>query len=185
MKKLRNLLVLTGLIVLHLQATTLSKLYVFESGSIRFFSETPVENIEAKTEIYAAVLNPETRKFAFKVLMTSFEFEKSLMQEHFNENYMESEKYPNGTFSGEIVEDIDLLKDGEYSFTAKGTLEIHGVKQTREIPVKATVKKGKLDFSSDFQVKLVDHNIEVPSIVVKNIAEVIDVGVKGVLTLKK
>ncbi|MDX5321039.1 MAG: YceI family protein, partial [Bacteroidota bacterium] len=71
-----------------------NKLYVFESGEISFFSSTPVEDIQANTKTFAAALNPENRKFAFSVYMVSFEFEKKLMQEHFNENYMESEKYP-------------------------------------------------------------------------------------------
>lgn len=160
------------------------KLFVFESGHISFFSETPVEDIEAHTHSYAVALNPENRKFAFSVAMTTFEFEKSLMQEHFNENYMESEKYPNATFKGGIEEDIDLSKDGTYSANAKGKLEIHGVTQERTIPVKVEVKEGKIKFNSDFKVKLVDHNIEVPSIVVTNIAEVIDVKVEGVLKPK-
>lgn len=168
-----------------LQFTTADKLFVFESGSIHFFSETPVENIEAETKAFAAALKPATRQFAFSVQIAGFEFEKKLMQEHFNENYLESEKYPKATFAGTIVEDIDLLKEGKYTFSAKGKLNIHGVEQERTISVNVENKGGKLHYNSNFQVKLVDHNIEVPSIVVANIAEIIDVKVQGVLKEKE
>lgn len=171
--------------VLNFQGKTASPLYVFESGKISFFSETPVENITAFTKTYAAAVNPDTREFAFIVFMTSFQFKKKQMQEHFNENYMESEKYPKGTFSGTIVENIDLLKDGKHTINAKGKLTIHGVEKERTLPVSIEIKGGKLSLSSKFDVKLVDHNIEVPSIVVANIAETIAVNVEGVLAPKK
>lgn len=173
------------LAVLSFQGKKASPLYVFNSGTISFFSETPVENITAESKIYAAAVNPDTRKFAFYVQMTSFNFEKAQMQEHFNENYMESEKYPKATFTGDIVENVDLLKDGKYTVNAKGKLNVHGVEKERTLPVSIEIKGGKLSLSSRFQVKLVDHNIEVPSIVVANIAETIDVLVEGVLVPKK
>ena len=168
-----------------LQLTTADKLFVFESGSIHFFSETPVENIEAETKALAAALKPATKEFAFIVQIDGFKFEKKLMQEHFNENYMESEKYPKATFAGTIVEDIDLLKEGKYTLSAKGKLNIHGVERERTISINVKNKGGKLHYNSNFQVKLVDHNIEVPSIVVANIAEIIDVKVQGVLKEKE
>lgn len=177
-----SLIILAGL---GFQGKKASPLYVFSSGKISFFSETPVENIKAETKTYAAALNPDTKKFAFSVMMTSFEFKKKQMQEHFNENYMESEKYPKSTFVGEIVENVNLLKDGKHTVNAKGKLTIHGVEKERTLPVSIEIKGGKLNLSSKFQVKLVDHNIEVPSIVVKNIAEIIDVHVEGVLKAKK
>ncbi len=170
---------------LSLQFKNTAKLFVFESGSISFYSETPVENIAAKNNLYAAALKPTTKQFAFAVQMDGFQFEKKLMQEHFNENYMESEKYPKATFAGVIAEDVDLLKEGTYELSAKGKLNIHGVEKERTIPVTLTSKGGKLSFKSAFQVKLVDHDIEVPSLVVTNIAEIIDVKVDGVLKEKE
>jgi len=167
-----------------LQFVAAPGLFIFESGKISFFSETPVENIAAETNNYAAALQPAAKKFAFSVLITGFQFEKSLMQEHFNENYMESDKFPKATFTGVIVEDLAIEEEGTYSLTAKGKLNIHGVEQERTIPVKLINKDGKYTFNSAFQVKLVDHNIEVPSIVVTNIAEVIDVKIEGVLKAK-
>lgn len=173
------------LAALSFQGKNAAPLYVFDSGSISFFSETPVENIKAETKKYAAALNPDTKKFAFSVMMTSFQFKKKQMQEHFNENYMESEKFPKATFVGDIVEQVDLLKDGKHTINAKGKLTIHGVEKERTLPVSIVIKGGKLTLSSKFQVKLVDHDIEVPSIVVANIAEIIDVNVEGVLKPKK
>lgn len=167
------------------QGKKAASLLVFESGKISFFSETPVENIEAHTETYAAVLNPDTKKFAYSVQITSFQFEKKLMQEHFNENYMESEKFPKATFSGEILESINFSEDGKHQVNAKGKLNIHGVEKERTLPVTIEIKGGKAIFSSKFQVKLVDHNIEVPNVVVTNIAETIDVNVQGVLKPKE
>lgn len=186
MKKFITSIVLVVFVAgLNLQFKRAAKLYVFESGSINFFSETPVENIAAETKSYAAALKPTTKQFAFSVQISGFQFEKKLMQEHFNENYMESEKYPKATFAGVIIEDVDILKDGVYELSAKGKLNIHGVEQERTIPVALTSKGGALSFNSTFQVKLVDHNIEVPSIVVTNIAEIIDVKVVGVLKEKQ
>lgn len=170
---------------LSFQGKNAGALYVFDSGKISFFSETPVENIKAEAKTYAAVLNPDTRKFAFSVLMTSFKFKKKQMQEHFNENYMESEKYPKATFVGDIVENVDLLNDGNHTINAKGKLTIHGVEKERTLPVTIEIKGGKLNLDSKFQVKLVDHDIEVPSLLVTNIAEIIDVHVEGVLKPKK
>jgi polyisoprenoid-binding protein YceI len=181
-------IIISSLLVLgflNFQGKNAAPLYVFDSGKITFFSETPVENIKAETKTYAAAVNPDTREFAFIVYMTSFQFKKKQMQEHFNENYMESEKYPKATFSGNIVENIDLLKDGKHTINAKGKLTIHGVEKERTLPVSIEIKGGKLTLSSKFQVKLVDHNIEVPSVVVANIAEIIDVSVDGVLKPKQ
>ena len=134
---------------------------------------------------FAAVVNPDTRKFAFSVPIESFQFAKSLMQEHFNENYMESEKYPNGTFKGEIVEAVDLLKNGTHNVNVKGKLTIHGVEQERTIPATIDIKGKEMTINSKFKVKLVDHKIEIPQVVISNIAEVIDVTVKTNMKLKE
>lgn len=181
MKKLMMLSSAVLILVIGIAATKKDKYYRFESGKIHFFSEAPLENIEADAKEFVAVLNPVNRKFAFSVLITKFKFEKSLMQEHFNENYMESEKYPKGTFSGTINENVDLLKDSTYNVTVTGKLNIHGVEKERTMDATVKVKGGKMDISSKFKVKLADHNIEIPSMVVKNIAEVIDVDITATM----
>jgi polyisoprenoid-binding protein YceI len=107
------------------------------------------------------------------------------MEEHFNEKYMESEKYPNSIFSGKINETIDYTKDGSYDVTVTGKLNIHGVEQLRTFKGKVMVKDQSIQLISDFKVKLADHNIDIPKLVVAKIAEVIDVHVDTTLIPKK
>lgn len=156
-----------------------------QTGTISFFSSTPVEDINAVSKRCLAAVNIEKRTVAFKVDNTSFDFPNKLMQEHFNEKYMESEKYPYSTFSGKINEEIDLTKDGEYAVTVTGKLNIHGVEQERTINGKIIVKNGEITLLSDFKVAVKDHKIEIPTVVVAKIAEVIDVKVNAVLLPKK
>ena len=155
--------------------------YLARDASIRFFGSTPVENIEAISQQASAVLDASNGNLAFQVFMTSFTFEKALMQEHFNENYVESEKFPKATFKGQLV-DFDaasLSKDGSYTATAKGTMNIHGVDKPVEAPVKLVVSGGKVTLSSTFLVKPEDYNIPIPSAVRDKIAEKMEVTVKA------
>lgn len=101
------------------------------------------------------------------------------MQEHFNENYMESGKFPNATFKGTIEGTFDLNKNGSYPVTAKGELDIHGIKQQRTIPATIEVKDKSVKISSKFKVKLADHKIEIPTIVFNKIAEEIEVSIQS------
>ena len=177
MKKTLLFTILTFLVI------TLQAQDVFQSttGEVSFFSKTPVEDIDATCNKLATALNVKTKKFAFKVTITNFEFKKSLMQEHFNENYMESKKFPKATFEGEITDAVDLTKPGTYNVKAKGKLNIHGVEQERIIDAVVTVSAADIKITSDFKVKLVDHKIEVPKLVFEKIAETIDVSVKTTL----
>jgi polyisoprenoid-binding protein YceI len=148
-------------------------------GDVRFTSDAPLEIIKAGSSSLFAVVNVETRGFFFKVGMQSFEgFNSRLQREHFNENYMESAKYPDATFAGKIVEDVDLSKPGTYEVRAKGILKIHGQDQERVIPVKVTSTGSSLRVDASFEVRLVDHKIKIPTAVTKKIAETIKVTVK-------
>jgi len=153
--------------------------YMTKSGTIRFYSETPVEKIEALNRQVNSALDFSTGNFVFKVLIRGFEFEKALMQEHFNENYMESEKFPNSTFNGKIVniKDVNLGKDGVYKVVAEGDLFIHGV--TNKVKVNGTleVKGGKIIGKATFNVAPRDYNITIPKAVIKNISEAIQVDI--------
>ncbi len=149
------------------------------SGNIGFFSSTPVEDIKANSKSMKAAINPQSKKVAFMVQNTSFEFENKLMQEHFNEKYMESDKYKLSSFSGDIIETIDWTKDGEHTINAKGKLNIHGVEQERTITAKVVIKDGKINLTSNFKVKVADHKIEIPKLVTSKIAEEIEVKVEG------
>jgi len=154
--------------------------WVTEACTVDFFSKAALEDIEAKAtqkegSTYAA-FNAETGSFFFKIPINNFRFENGLMEEHFNENYMESEKHPFGVLKGKIT-GADFSKDGEYNASASGKLNIHGVEVDRTIEGKVIVKDGKIMINSEFMVKLVDHKIKIPKAVVSNIAEEIKVTV--------
>jgi polyisoprenoid-binding protein YceI len=152
--------------------------YVCTKGKTHFYASTPLEDIEATSNSTICVLNSKSKKVFAKVGMTSCTFRDGLMQEHFNENYMESTKFPYGTLDAEIAENIDFTKDGVYDITIKGTFEIHGVKKEREIKGKLTIKNGQpVNATAVFDVKLADHGIKIPTAVVAKIAEVVKVDV--------
>lgn len=155
--------------------------FKLKDSEVIFFSEAPLENITAKNSESIGVIDISKNNFAFRVPIKSFVFPKQLMQEHFNENYLESDKFPTGTFRGTIEGDFDIKKDGRYPIIAKGELDIHGVKKQREITATILVKNNKLSLESKFIVKLVDHDIKIPSIVFNNIAEEIEVTIKSSL----
>ena len=179
MKKILTLLVIV------LLSTTFANAqkYMTKAGTIKFFSETPMEKIEATNRQVNSALDFSTGNFVFKVLIRGFEFEKALMQEHFNENYMESEKFPNSTFSGKItnIKDVNLGKDGVYKVIVEGDLAMHGV--TNKVKVNATleVKGGKVSGKAVFNVSPKDYKIAIPKAVIKNIAEAIQVDVNVAL----
>lgn len=166
-----------------LLVTTYAQKFMTRDARISFLSEAPLEKIEAVNKSGSAVLDAETGRMEWKVLIKNFVFEKKLMQEHFNENYMESDKYPNATFKGEIVniKDMNLGKDGEYNVRAKGKMTIHGVERDIEVPGKITVAGGKLNVMSEFKVACADYNINIPSVVRDNIAKEIAVRVEAAL----
>ncbi|WP_374164464.1 YceI family protein [Arcticibacter sp. MXS-1] len=151
--------------------------YVCRNARIMLFSEAPLEDIAATSGKGTSVYNPATGDLAFSVPIRSFAFEKSLMQEHFNENYMESDKFPNASFRGKVLEKIDVSKDGIYPVKASGVLEVHGVKQNRTIDGKVQVNKGAVRLSSTFNVRCKDHQIDIPKLVFQKIAESIEVKV--------
>lgn len=158
--------------------TDKSGVYFTKKGKVHFFSASPLEDIEATATDATLVLNTADKSVNAKIIQTSFVFKDKLMQEHFNENYMESDKYPTSVLSMTIVENIDFKKDGVYDVTLRGTLEMHGVKQTRDIKGKLTIKNGApVSATATFIVKLVDHKIKIPKAVIMNIAEEIKVDV--------
>ncbi|MDH5609464.1 MAG: YceI family protein [Cyclobacteriaceae bacterium] len=146
-----------------------------ENCEVSFFSEAPLENIEAYNKESMGIIDWEANTFLFRVPIKGFVFDKSLMQSHFNENYMESDEFPNASFKGTIEGNYNLKTNGTYNVTAVGELEIHGVKQQRRIEATIAVKNQQISISSKFNVKLEDHGIEIPTIVFNKIAEVVEV----------
>lgn len=161
------------------------KFWQCSTGKIDFFSKTPVEDIEAQSKVAGAIINTETGQLAFKVAIKSFVFPNSLMQEHFNENYMESDKYPEGTFTGKMDPLPDFNKAGSHQVKAKGKLKIHGVEVEREFSGTLTIKEDKTAILvSEMEVPLADHNIERPKLVLVKIADKIAVKTEFLLKPK-
>lgn len=157
-------------------------LFSTRTGTITFKSEAPLELIEAGSTKMKGVINPAEQTFAFSVPNNSFEgFNSALQREHFNENYMESARFPNSSFSGKIIEPIDFSADGTHQVRAKGKLLVHGVEQERIIKATLQIKKGVITVTSSFTVPLADHNISIPKIVYQKIAEEIQVELNAVL----
>ena len=159
-----------------------AQIYTGKSYEVSFFSDGPVEDIAATSKSAQVIMNAAKNEIAVKVTIKGFDFEKELMQEHFNEKYMESDKYPYATFSGKTKDTIDYNKDGIYKITVTGKLNMHGVEKERTIQGMITVKDGEITVESKFMVALKDHKIEIPTLVAQNIAEVVEVTLKLTLT---
>ena len=167
-----GLLLLVFVLVGYLPAVAQDdNVYVCTKGKIHFFSSTSMEDIEATSNSAVCVINTQTKKVFAKIQQSGFVFKDKLMQEHFNENYMESEKYPYGVLDM-VLDNVDFSKDGTFDITLKGTLEMHGAKYQREIKGKLVIKNGQpVNATAVFMVKLADHKMKIPSIVGANIAE--------------
>jgi len=157
-------------------------IYHTTSGRIDFRSDAPLEIIRASSNDLLGVLDISKNNFSFKVVIRSFEgFNSPLQKEHFNENYLESDKYPEASFKGKIIEDADLTVDGTYEVRAKGNLTIHNVTQERIIKCAVTVKNKIITIHSNFTVLLSDHNIPIPKVVYQKLANEIKVEVTATL----
>lgn len=158
-----------------------------KTGKVTFFSSTPVEDIKAVNNQMILAFDDATGQISTRVTIKSFLFKKKLMQEHFNENYMESDKFPYATYKGFIknMKNIDLTKDSIYKVTTSGNLTIHGV--TKKVTTTGTItsKSGKATIDASFDVLLKDYNIEKPSVVALKIADKINVNLYSVCSKKK
>jgi polyisoprenoid-binding protein YceI len=158
--------------------------YFTKNGLIDFFSSTPMEDIKADNDKVAAFLNTETGDLQFAVLMKSFEFKKALMQEHFNENYVESDKFPKASFKGKILDYSKswLSEQGKKNVKVAGVLTIHGVSKDVAADGTLDIASGQVQAISKFIVKPEDYDITIPNAVRNNIATEIEVNVD--VTLK-
>jgi polyisoprenoid-binding protein YceI len=155
------------------------------TGTIAFRSDTPLELIRASSNAMKGVFNPEKKQFSFYVNIRSFKgFNSPMQKEHFNQNYLESDRFPRATFEGKIIEDIDMKKEGAYNVRAKGNLTIHGVDQERIIKCNLMIRNGVMNVQANFTVQLADHNISVPKVVHEKLATEIKVEVKADLVEK-
>jgi len=150
---------------------------ITQTGKITFDAGTGIEDIIAVNKGVTAAINPKTGKMQFKMDIAGFEFKRQLMQDHFNENYMESEKYPNASFSGNITnaDKVNFAKDGKYNVQVKGTLEIHGVKNEVEAEGVVTVKGKEVNSQAEFSIQLDDYKINVPRVAKEKLSNTVKI----------
>lgn len=167
------------LILVALGQPLLAQRYMDRAGRASFYSKAPLEDIEAHTDQALCVLDASSGEVAASLLMKSFQFAKALMQEHFNEKYVESDKYPKATFTGRITNlaDIDLAQNGTYTAQVEGEVTIHGVTKPLTTDVELNVQDNTIRATSSFSLRVKDFKITIPTLVVRNIAEVIEVRV--------
>lgn len=155
--------------------------YFTRNGFIGFYSTTSQENIRAENKQVYALIDPAKKTIAFTLLVKGFLFEKELMQQHFNENYAESDKYPKASFTGTFQGNVGTAA-GDYPVQVTGQLNFHGVTQTVNIPATISVQPGKLNAKASFSLKPEDYKISIPSLVREKIAKEIKVQVQAECT---
>jgi len=170
---MKNTLIFLGLLI---SLSINAQRYKSSESYVRFYSKAPLEDIEAINEKTSSIVDVESKSIVIIVPVKSFSFEKKLMEEHFNENYLESDDYPNAIFKGKII-DWDGA-EGISKATAKGTLEMHGRTQEIEITGDIDYQKDVLKLSTVFPTKLEDYKIKIPKAVFYNIAEEVEVTAK-------
>ena len=165
------------LLLVGISTTVFGQKYFTKEGLVRFESDAPLEKIEAVNDKATCVWDTESGAIQVAILIKSFQFEKALMQEHFNENYMESSKFPKATFKGNVtnMDKIDLGADGNYTASLTGEMTIHGV--TKEVTTDASivVEGGAIKGLTTFELAVADYEIEIPKLVRENIAKVVSV----------
>lgn len=152
-----------------------AQVYKSSEGIVSFFSVAPIENIDATSNDIVSLINTSTNEIVFRVPISTFQFKKKKMQTDFNENFMESEKYPDAAYKGKINKKIDWAKNGTYKITSKGKLTIHGVENERTDTATVSIKNGKITMKGEFKVRVADHNIKIPKLLFEKIAEVVTV----------
>jgi hypothetical protein len=177
--KRQFILLIAGMALALISLQAQDKFYT-KNGMILFkCTKSPLEKIEAANKAATCVLDTKSGNMQFAVLMKGFEFERALMQEHFNENYVESNKYPKADFKGQVVNnsEINYEKEGSYPAKVKGKLQIHG--ETKEVETTGTVivKGGKISTNAVFSVQVSDYKISIPSVVSDKISNTVSITV--------
>ena len=168
-----------SLIILSLVTSVNAQKYMTKNGFISFFGHTPMEDIKADNNQVASVLDISTGDLVFQVLIKSFHFDRALMEEHFNENYMESDKFPKAIFKGKItnLKSINFAKNGTYDVTVEGDITIRDA--TNKINAKGTIEviTGGINANSKFLISPEDYKINIPAVVREKIAKNLEVTV--------
>lgn len=166
-----------GITLLALTLTVSAQKFRNSSSKISFLSDAPLEDIYAESKKSTSVFNASEKKIVVLIKTNTLVFKNPMMQEHFQEDYIESDKFPNAILTGDVLGDFDVTKDGSYDVIVKGKLKIHGVEKKREIKGKIIVKNGKVSVEAKFAIKVADHGVKIPSMKIKSIAEVVEVTV--------
>ena len=174
---------------LSLGATTMfAQKYMTRTGKATFDATSPTspEKIIGKNNEVASIFDVSTSDLVFQVMVKSFKFEKQLMEEHFNENYMETDKFPKSDFKGKVsnLSEINFNKEGTYKATVAGKLTIHGATNEVSVPGTITVAGGNIKLSAKFKVKLSEYKIEVPKLVEDKVAKEASITIDAELTKK-
>lgn len=172
---IRNCLIF---LLLYSSINIYSQTFYRGNGQVAFISNAPLEVIEGESKSLDGIVDVSSMNFAFKVNMSSFEgFNSPLQKEHFNEHYLETNKYPDATFLGTLLINEDCENGCETEAVCKGKFTIHGVTKIVTIPVKFSLKDSTLNISGKFNIKLSDYNIKIPKIVQAKIASDIEITV--------
>jgi YceI-like domain len=154
-------------------------IFITRHGQVSFFSKTPMENIEAVNNEVSSAFNTQSGELGFAILIKSFHFERALMEEHFNENYLESDKIPKASFKGKInnLSAVNFAADGSYPVVAEGDMTIHGITQKLSVAGTVVIKGGIPQVQAKFKVVPKEYNIKIPGLVADKIASSISVTV--------
>ncbi|MBI2272284.1 MAG: YceI family protein [Bacteroidetes bacterium] len=175
---IRSILLISALLGVFICQVKGQKVYT-KNGKVTFYSKAPLENIDAVNKSATAILFTKTGAIQVSVSIKGFEFEKALMQEHFNENYLESDKYPRAVFSGNVQqnEKINYSNDGMYMVTVKGSLMIHNVSRDIEAQGKIIIVNSIPRLIAEFNVSLEVYNITIPALVANKISKTVKIAV--------
>jgi hypothetical protein len=158
-------------------------LFKLRKSEVSFISDAPMERINATCTLAVGVIDRALRTFAIRIPIRDFVgFNSRLQREHFNENYLESGRFPYALFEGRIIEAVDFTKPGIYAVRAKGRFELHGISKERIIPCQITVTNDGVRTKSTFDIELADHDIRIPRIVQQKISAVVHVGLDMLFT---
>lgn len=174
---MKKIICLLFAVAMSAQLTQAQKKYFSKESKISFYSKAPLEDIESHNTKALSAFDAGSGQIEFSVLMKGFEFAKAKMQEHFNEDYLESDKFPKAVFVGTIKNpgELTLDKDGTYKVQVSGSLTMHGITKPQSAEAVFTVKNGAVSAMSDFNIAVADYNIKIPSLVADKVSKTVKV----------
>jgi polyisoprenoid-binding protein YceI len=173
---MKKIMLLAAVSVISMAVFSQDRIFT-RKGAVSFYSKAAMEDIEAHNNAAVSVIDKTSGQLEFSVLMKGFEFEKALMQEHFNENYVESDKYPKASFKGRITDlsKVKFTTDGSYTVPVSGQIMLHGVTKDVSTNATITVKAGMVSGTAEFKLALGDYNISIPAVVKDKVSNTVRV----------